>query len=184
MVSERAGRPPLAISQGRKVRAPQDRVVGNTDRPQGPGKCNRKQTAATEVPSRETEKATFAVRVKWCGKSAPAAGATRLARQTPPGARPNRASAPRKGRTGRSGPTRRPGRLLEASSNRRPRKMAVPCTSLRDAQGQNPAYRPALRPFSFIRANPNCKRGVAPAWDRSLGRYAQAGASGSCSCGG
>src|SRR6478672_4242154 len=33
-----------------------------------------------------------AVRVKRCGKSAPAAGATRLARQTPPGARPSRAS--------------------------------------------------------------------------------------------
>src|SRR5436305_4336962 len=30
-----------------------------------------------------------AVRVKRCGKSAPAAGATRLAWQTPPGARPN-----------------------------------------------------------------------------------------------
>ena len=29
----------------RKVRAPQDRVIGNTDRPQGPGKCSRKQTA-------------------------------------------------------------------------------------------------------------------------------------------
>src|SRR6476469_7278401 len=34
-----------------------------------------------------------AVRVKRCGKSAPAAGATRLARQTPPGARSSRASA-------------------------------------------------------------------------------------------
>ena len=29
----------------RKVRAPQDTVVGNAHRPQGPGKCNRKQTA-------------------------------------------------------------------------------------------------------------------------------------------
>src|SRR3569623_3784381 len=30
----------------RKVRAPQDRVVGNSHRPKGPGKCNRKQTAS------------------------------------------------------------------------------------------------------------------------------------------
>lgn len=30
----------------RKVRAPQGTVVGNAHRPQGPGKCNRKQTAA------------------------------------------------------------------------------------------------------------------------------------------
>jgi hypothetical protein len=35
----------------RKVRAPQDRVVGNTDRPQGPGKCNRK------IPPRPRRKA-------------------------------------------------------------------------------------------------------------------------------
>src|SRR3954447_9721354 len=74
----------------RKVRAPQDRVVGNTDRPQGPGKCNRKQTAAAGMSPRLV---AVAVRVKRCGKSAPAAGATRLARQTPPGARPSRAFA-------------------------------------------------------------------------------------------
>src|SRR5438093_6060229 len=77
-------------NQERKVRAPQDRVVGNSDRPQGPGKCNRKQTAAVGMSPRLT---AAAVRVKRCGKSAPAAGVTRLARQTPPGARPSRASA-------------------------------------------------------------------------------------------
>jgi len=33
----------------RKVRAPQGRVVGNAHRPQGPGKCNRKQTATGTV---------------------------------------------------------------------------------------------------------------------------------------
>ncbi len=37
------GRPPAE----RKVRAPQDGVVGNTHRPQGSGKCNRKQTASS-----------------------------------------------------------------------------------------------------------------------------------------
>ncbi len=35
---------------GRKVRAPQDRVVGNTHRPRGQGKCNRKETAARIRP--------------------------------------------------------------------------------------------------------------------------------------
>ncbi len=30
---------------GRKVRAPQDAVMGNAHRPRGQGKCNRKQTA-------------------------------------------------------------------------------------------------------------------------------------------
>ena len=30
---------------GRKVRAPQDMVMGNAHRPRGQGKCNRKQTA-------------------------------------------------------------------------------------------------------------------------------------------
>jgi hypothetical protein len=33
------------LAGGRKVRAPQDRVVDNVDRPRGQGKCNRKQTA-------------------------------------------------------------------------------------------------------------------------------------------
>jgi hypothetical protein len=57
------------------------------------------------------------VRVKRCGKSAPAPGATRAARQTPPGARP------RRGRTAR--PRTPPGRPLEPAGNRRPRGMAA-----------------------------------------------------------
>ena len=41
---------PLGLRrQERKVRAPQDRVVDNIDRPQGSGKCNREQTAAATV---------------------------------------------------------------------------------------------------------------------------------------
>ncbi len=36
---------PMGGSDGRKVRAPQDVAMGNTHRPQGQGKCNRKQTA-------------------------------------------------------------------------------------------------------------------------------------------
>jgi len=34
-----------ATGGGRKVRAPEDAVMGNAHRPQGQGKCNRKQTA-------------------------------------------------------------------------------------------------------------------------------------------
>jgi len=44
----------------RKVRAPQGRVPGNTWAVKADGKCHRKYTAAL-----------WAVRVKWCGKSAP-----------------------------------------------------------------------------------------------------------------
>ena len=36
---------------GRKVRAPQDVAMGNTHRPRGQGKCNRKQTAAWKFAS-------------------------------------------------------------------------------------------------------------------------------------
>ena len=36
------------IFGGRKVRAPQDMVVDNVHRPQGSGKCNRKETAWAE----------------------------------------------------------------------------------------------------------------------------------------
>ena len=64
--------------------------------------------------------------MKRCGKSAPAARATGLARQTPPGARPSRtfalclgAKARRQWRAGRSVPIRRSGRLLEATGNPR-----------------------------------------------------------------
>jgi hypothetical protein len=56
--------------------------------------------------------------VKRCGKSAPVPVVTSEARQTPPGARPNREQS-------RSGSLRLPGRLLEAAGNRRRRGMAV-----------------------------------------------------------
>jgi hypothetical protein len=69
-------------------------------------------------------------RVKRCGKSAPAPGATRVARQTPPGARPDRGRAAR--------PQTPPGRPLEPAGNRRPRWMAAAGAS---ASVQNPAYK-------------------------------------------
>ena len=52
--------------RGRKVRAPQGKVVGNAHRPQGQGKCHREQTAGR--PSRAT------ARVKRRGKSSPRTG--------------------------------------------------------------------------------------------------------------
>ena len=75
-------------SGGRKVRAPQDRVTDNIGRPQGPGKCNRKQTAARHL---EPPSACRAVRVKRCGKSAPAAG------QLAGSANPTRSKAKQRG---------------------------------------------------------------------------------------
>src|ERR1700726_711249 len=94
----------LSISQAseRKVRAPKDMVVGNAHRPQGPGKCNRKQTARRRAG--DSSSARCRVRVKRCGKSAPAGQATGLARQTPPGARPRRKND---GQPSRAGPARK-----------------------------------------------------------------------------
>jgi hypothetical protein len=66
-----------AAGGGRKVRAPQDRVVGNADRSRGQGKCHRKHTA--DGRGRRSSPPADQVRVKRCGKSAPAAEVTRLA---------------------------------------------------------------------------------------------------------
>ena len=100
----------------RKVRAPQDRVVANGDRPQGSGKCNRK------IPP---PRASAAVRVKWCGKSAPAAG--RLAGSANPARSKTKQRGALRPGADRSDPPLLSGRLLEAASNRRPREMTVAC---------------------------------------------------------
>ncbi len=82
----------------RKVRAPQDRVVGNAHRPRGQGQCHRKQTAKRRrCPASSLADSDGAARVKRCGKSAPADRVTGLARQTPPGARPSREQGERGG---------------------------------------------------------------------------------------
>ena len=68
-----------------------------------------------------------AVRVKWCGKSAPAA--RRLAGSVNPARSKTKqrgATGRKAGRTVRSGPSLLSGRLLEAAGNRRPREMIVP----------------------------------------------------------
>ena len=110
----------------RKVRASQDAVVGNTHRSQEPGQCHRKQTAdRRRCPAREGDDE---VRVKRCGKSAPADRVTGSARQTPPEARPSRAKFASLETESRREAVRlvtRPGRLLEPTSNRRPREMVA-----------------------------------------------------------
>ena len=83
--------------------------------------------SATE--NRPPHRSNPAARVKRCGKSAPRAPVTAAARQTPPGARPNRGDAPDirqacfKPRIDKI--LRSPGWLLERRSNASPRGMAA-----------------------------------------------------------
>ena len=81
---DRGTNPPGTVL--RKVGAPQDRMLARGQSGRPAGKCHRKQTADGLHPSGLRAQ----VRVKRCGKSAPATGVTRPARQTPSGARPNR----------------------------------------------------------------------------------------------
>jgi hypothetical protein len=72
-----------------------------------------------------------------------ALAATQAARQTPPGAKPNRDGTSRRASGGTPGSmsgSGRPGRLLEAPGNRRSRGMAVTRQAWPGAT-QNPAYR-------------------------------------------
>gem|GEM_PF-1565872 len=41
----------LPMARGRKVRAPQDRMLGNTQSRRREGKCHRKETAPADVRS-------------------------------------------------------------------------------------------------------------------------------------
>jgi len=90
--------------------------------------------------------------VKRRGKSSPAGRVTGLARQTPPGARPNKGAAPARsfgaGRDAdRPDPLRLPGRSLEAPGNRCPREMVI---RRRSRFRQNPAYQFATKPLFRI----------------------------------
>ena len=78
------------VSTLRKVGAPQGRMLASGQSGRPAGKCHREQTADGPAPWDRAQ-----VRVKRCGKSAPAAGVTWPARQTPSGARPNRERAAR-----------------------------------------------------------------------------------------
>ena len=84
-MSRPGGRGSVASAAGlRKVGAPQGRVLANGQSGRPAGKCHREQTADGQPGDRAAQ-----VRVKRCGKSAPAPGVTRAARQTPLGARPS-----------------------------------------------------------------------------------------------
>ena len=93
-----------------------DTVPDNARRGRPQGKRHRKQTACGFGR---------AARVKRCGKSAPRGPATGAAWQAPPGARPNRGDATAARPCEVRLRTRRPGWLLEAAGNGRPRGMAV-----------------------------------------------------------
>jgi hypothetical protein len=65
--------------EGRKVRAPPGRVLGNTQEGRPYGECHRNHTARGRricPPGDETPVKGWRLlaRVKWCGKSAPAVG--------------------------------------------------------------------------------------------------------------
>ena len=90
------------------------------------------------------------VRVKRCGKSAPASGVTRMAWQTPPGARSDRGRAAR--------PPTPPGRPLELSGNRQPRGMAAAGASAPDRIRRTGRLATTIRCDLRIRC-PRCRRG-------------------------
>ncbi len=123
----------------RKVRAPQGTVPGNAWAARADGKCNRKIPPKRGNPP---------ARVKWCGKSAPRGWQHTAARQTPPGARPNRDVM--------TWPASRPGRSLEPRGDAWPRGMAA---TVAQATAQNPAYR-LTPPFCCARSAQQ-KGGVA-----------------------
>ena len=85
------------------------------------------QESATEnkPPMAPSRRGLEQVRVKRCGKSAPAPGVTRAARQTPPGARSS------------------VGRLARPMSPGRPLRWMTTHPVPAQGRGQNPAYRPA-----------------------------------------
>jgi hypothetical protein len=133
--------------ESRKVRTSQSRVIANSNPRRLAGKCHRKQTATLVV-----------VRVKRCGKSAPASRVTGMAWQTPPEARSRRPR--RKVRSRRrlraARPSLRVGRLRHPATVC-PDGWSPPCRRcLRRGGGeQNPAYRPTRPPLRFRAALPD-----------------------------
>ena len=120
-------------ADSRKVRTSQSRVIANGNPRRLAGKCHRKQTATLAV-----------VRVKRCGKSAPAFRVTGVAWQTPPEARSRR---PHHGAVAQAleGCSPEPaGRPLEAPGNGVSRWMVA--AALPGNAEQNPAYRPTRPP--------------------------------------
>jgi hypothetical protein len=151
--------------QSRKVRTSQSRVIANSNPGRLAGKCHRKQTATLAV-----------VRVKRCGKSAPASRVTGVAWQTPPEARsrrPHRKVWPRR-RLRAARPSLRVDRLRHPATVC-PDGWSPPCRRcLRRGGGeQNPAYRPTRPPYVAALLFTRCGRRwtrpcVTPGHDLSI----------------
>jgi hypothetical protein len=120
-------------NESRKVRTSQSRVIANGNPRRLAGKCHRKQTATFVV-----------VRVKRCGKSAPASRVTGMARQTPPEARPRRPHHGAVAQVSEGCSPEPAGRPLEAPGDGVSRWMVA--TALPGSAVQNPAYRPTRPP--------------------------------------
>ena len=125
-------------------------MPGNARRGRPQGKCHRKQTAGPlGCPAR----------VKGCGKSAPRP--RQRGRHGKPHREQNRIGAARDAQAFPGPfPGRRPGWLLEASSNGRPRGMVV-ASGPSGSGAQNPAYRPAGPPDFVAREPPSAEGGEA-----------------------
>jgi hypothetical protein len=117
----RSGAAP-AVTGSRKVGAPQGKGAGES---QDGATCRIRATESR--PPMAPERSGAQARVKRCGKSAPAPGATPAARQPPPGARSNR---------GRAGPATSP--QVDRTDGWPPIR-----NSRKGPGGQNPAYKPA-----------------------------------------
>ncbi len=157
--SERTGRPLAAACAAARGKSGLHRT-GWWVTPTG----RKARESATESRPLAAVHDGWRVRVKRRGKSSPAGWATSLARQTPPGARPNRED---RGQTS-SGPVRpaihsRVGRLSDGAI-RRLREMAVaPAAAKTAAGGQNPAYRSAPNLFLCLADSARSIHGRQPA---------------------
>lgn len=129
-----------AAMASRKVGTAQGTALGNTQ-------SGRPGESATENRPPDSSCAGVRARVKWWGKSPPAARVTGPARQAPPAARPSR-KGQRVARPTVSWTTF-PGRPHEVPGNCHPREIAAPPTKTllskgigASPRGQNPAYGP------------------------------------------
>ena len=145
------------VPESRKVRTSQSRVIANSNPRRLAGQCHRKQTATLVV-----------VRVKRCGKSAPAFRVTGVARQTPPEARSRRphrkVRSRRRSRAAR--PSLRVGRLRHPATvcpdGWSPPRRRWLC---RGGGEQNPAYRPTRPPRRAavsVSFSPTCRVCATP----------------------
>src|ERR1700753_723536 len=108
-------------------------MIANSNPRRLAGKCHRKQTATLAV-----------VRVKRCGKSAPAFRVTGVARQTPPEARSRRPHYSAGAQVLEGCSPEPAGRPLEAPGDGVSRWMVA--AALPGNAEQNPAYRPTRPP--------------------------------------